>query len=185
MTPRTVIAIAAAGLALSSCMVQKDFGGTHAAAAPPPAEASTQLLGPNGEIRGTVTLSQQPSGTHVAARVEGLPAGSYAIHIHAVGQCIAPTFASAGGHFNPDGHQHGSLNPAGPHMGDMPNLIVGSDGSGRLDFDRPGLRLKDGPTPLLDADGAAVVVHAGPDDYKTDPSGNSGGRIACGVLAAH
>ncbi|MBV8971708.1 MAG: superoxide dismutase family protein, partial [Sphingomonadaceae bacterium] len=95
-----------------------------------------------------------------------------------------PKFASSGGHFNPTGKMHGRDNPMGPHLGDLPNVVVGKDGKGAVDVTVAGLTLTGGTTPLLDADGAAVVLHAGPDDYKTDPSGNSGDRIACGTLAA-
>jgi Cu-Zn family superoxide dismutase len=96
------------------------------------------------------------------------------------GKCDPPDFASAGGHWNPTGHQHGMKNPAGPHAGDMPNLDVGSDGRGHLVFTLPGGTYEG----LMDEDGAAIVVHAKPDDLTTDPSGNSGGRIACGVFGA-
>ncbi|UAJ10285.1 superoxide dismutase family protein [Glacieibacterium megasporae] len=151
---------------------------------PPPIEATTQLLGPNGELRGTATLSQRPEGTLVRARIEGMIAGTYAIHLHSVGKCEGPKFTSAGGHFNPTMKMHGKDNPMGPHLGDLPNVVVGPGGTGTVDFTVPGLMLVGGTAPLLDADGAAVVLHASPDDYKTDPSGASGDRIACGVLAA-
>ena len=109
----------------------------------------------------------------------GLPAGVHGVHIHTTGKCDAPDFTTAGGHWNPTGKMHGSENPMGPHEGDLPNLTVGADGSGNLTFTVAGASL----ATMLDADGAAFVVHAGSDDYKTDPSGNSGGRIACGVFA--
>jgi Cu-Zn family superoxide dismutase len=152
--------------------------------APPPLTATTQLLGPNGELHGTATLTQLTGATAVHAHVEGLPPGTYAIHLHSVGSCEGPKFTSAGGHFNPTMMKHGKDNPMGPHLGDLPNVVVGANGTGTLDYTVAGLQLVGGPAPLLDADGAAVVVHAGPDDYKTDPSGNSGDRIACGSLAA-
>ena len=152
--------------------------------APPPITATTQLLGANGELRGTATLTQLATATRVQARVEGLPPGTYAIHLHSVGKCEGPKFASAGGHFNPTMTKHGKDNPLGPHLGDLPNVEVGPGGTGTVDFTVAGLALIGGTAPLLDADGAAVVVHAGPDDYRTDPSGNSGDRIACGSLAA-
>jgi Cu-Zn family superoxide dismutase len=149
---------------------------------PPSLTTTVQLLGPNGELHGTATLSQTATGTRVQATVNGLAPGSYAIHLHAIGKCEAPGFTTAGGHFNPTTHQHGKDNPAGPHLGDLPNIAVGADGSGSIDAMVAGLQIKGGTAPLLDADGAAVVVHAGPDDYKTDPTGNSGARIACGAL---
>ena len=152
-------------------------------AGPPPIEATTQLLGANGELRGTATLSQRAAGTLVRARIEGLAPGTYAIHLHSVGKCEGPKFTTAGGHFNPTMKMHGRDNPMGPHVGDLPNVGVGPGGTGTVDFTVAGLMLVGGTAPLLDSDGAAVVLHAGPDDYKTDPSGASGDRIACGVLA--
>jgi Cu-Zn family superoxide dismutase len=151
---------------------------------PPSLTMTVQLLGPNGELHGTATLAQTGTDTRVRAQVSGLAPGSYAIHLHSVGQCVGPDFKTAGGHFNPTTHQHGKDNPAGPHMGDLPNITVGTDGQGSLDATIAGLQMKGGSAPLLDADGAAVLLHAGPDDYKTDPSGNSGARIACGALVA-
>lgn len=151
--------------------------------APPSLVATTQLLGPNGELRGTATLTQEIDGVRVTADVTDLPPGVYAIHLHAVGKCEAPDFKSAGGHFNPDNKQHGADNPMGGHAGDLPNVTVDAGGPGHLSYDRAGLRLADGASPLLDADGAAVVLHGQADDYKTDPAGNAGPRIACGVLA--
>lgn len=152
--------------------------------APPALSITTNLLGPGDEQIGTATVTQEAGGVHVAATLSGLPAGSYAIHLHAVGKCEGPAFTTAGGHFNPGMKQHGNLNPMGEHAGDLPNLTIGADGKGSLDAMRSGMRLVDGDAPLLDGDGAAIVLHAGPDDYKTDPSGNSGARIACGVLVA-
>jgi len=150
---------------------------------PPAVTVTVQLLGPNGELHGTATLAQTGADTRVRAQVSGLSPGVYAIHLHSVGQCSGPDFKSAGGHFNPTAHQHGMNNPAGPHMGDLPNISVGDDGQGSMDAAIAGLQIKGGSAPLRDSDGAAVVLHAGPDDYKTDPSGNSGARIACGVIA--
>jgi len=152
--------------------------------APPAITATSQLLGPSGELRGTATLTQGSTGTTIRARIEGLTPGTYAIHLHSVGRCDGPKFTSAGGHFNPTMTRHGKDNPLGPHLGDLPNVVVAAGGTGAVDFTVVGLMLVGGTAPLLDADGAAVIVHAGPDDYRTDPSGNSGDRIACGGLAA-
>lgn len=171
------------GLLLLAAGCAGDAHKDRVTATPPRVTMTTQLLGANGELRGTASLAQTAQGTRVTAQVSGLAPGIYAIHLHAVGQCTPPDFKTAGGHFNPSAHQHGSLNPAGPHMGDLPNIDVGPDGNGKLDATIAGLMIKGGTAPLLDADGAAVVLHAGPDDYKTDPSGNSGARIACGTLA--
>ena len=115
----------------------------------------------------------------IAVDLTGLPAGEHGIHVHATGQCDAPAFTTAGGHFNPDSMQHGFENPQGPHHGDLRNVTVGDDGTAQQELTAPaGTTL----AALLDADGAALVVHATADDYRTDPSGNSGDRIACGVI---
>ncbi len=116
-------------------------------------------------------------------RVEasGLAQGVHGIHVHAVGRCDSPDFASAGPHWNPAGRQHGRDNPQGMHQGDLPNLTIGADGRGSIEVAVGGATSMAG---LLDADGAALVIHAAPDDYRTDPSGNSGARIACGVIGA-
>ena len=152
-------------------------------AAPPVAIIGTSLIGSDGAIVGNAVLTQEAEGTRIALMVTGIPIGTHAVHLHTTGRCDAPAFTSAGGHFNPAMKQHGDRNPMGDHAGDLPNLVVGDDHRGTLDFVRPGLRIVDGATPLLDADGAALMVHAGPDDFATDPAGNAGGRIACGVVA--
>jgi Cu/Zn superoxide dismutase len=129
-------------------------------------------------------LLKNPGGVKVTATVTGLAgnAGEHGIHIHAVGQCT-PDFSAAGGHFNPTNAQHGLNNPAGPHGGDGPNLQL-ADGSATYEVVNDRVTLGSGPNSLFDADGSALVVHAGPDDQVTDPSGNSGDRIACGVIVA-
>jgi Cu-Zn family superoxide dismutase len=99
-----------------------------------------------------------------------------------VGKCEPPPFTSAGAHFNPGARQHGFLNPQGAHAGDLPNITIAADGTGRLETAADGLTLGMGATSLFDADGSAIVVHAAPDDFKTDPTGNSGARIACGIV---
>lgn len=136
------------------------------------------LLAADGSARGSVRVSAAPRGLMVSVSAEGLPAGVHGIHIHGVGRCDGPDFTSAGPHWNPSNRKHGRDNPEGAHHGDLPNIDVGADGRGSLQFDVPSASLGE----LLDADGAAIVVHANADDYKTDPSGNSGGRIACGVI---
>ena len=108
-------------------------------------------------------------------------AGEHGLHFHAVGTCEGPDFKSAGGHLNPEGHQHGMLNPMGSHLGDLPNFIADAQGHAQLQIALDQLPDKLLPH-LFDADGTAIVVHAAADDYRTDPSGNSGARIACGVL---
>lgn len=150
-----------------------------------PTMAHAALADGAGVSKGSVEIAEKDGGLSVTVKANGLTPGLHGVHIHTVGQCAAPDFASAGGHWNPTAKHHGAENPDGAHMGDLPNIEIGADGSGSLTFTVPGASLGSGDHPLLDADGAALVVHAGPDDMKTDPSGNSGGRVACGVIAAH
>jgi len=140
--------------------------------------ASATLKDPAGRTVGTALLRQSPNGTLVAVRFRGLPPGTHAFHIHAVGKC-EPPFASAGGHYNPTGAKHGFLVTGGPHAGDMPNIHVGADGKFDIEVLNVKLALD---ARLFDADGAAIVLHAKGDDYKSQPSGAAGDRIACGVI---
>ena len=151
-------------------------------AAAPASGASARISRPDGSRIGDATLTQVRGGVSVSVRAHGLSAGRYGLHLHAVGQCEGPAFASAGAHWNPTNRQHGRLNPMGVHMGDLPNLEIGPGGSGHVRFTIAGARLRGGDHPLLDADGAAIVLHAAADDERTDPSGNSGARVACGVI---
>lgn len=142
--------------------------------------AQADILTPGGAKIGTAIAEEFDGNIRVIVEAGELPPGPHGTHVHTVGTCTPPDFTSAGGHWNPAGTQHGKENPAGPHAGDMPNLDIGSEGRGRVIFTLPG-----GTFPqFLDQDGAAIVIHSGPDDYKTDPSGNSGARIACGVFHA-
>jgi Cu-Zn family superoxide dismutase len=143
--------------------------------------ATAHLIGADGAPHGEVALFAGKDGLTLDVEATGLPAGTHGIHVHAVGKCDAPAFTSAGPHLNPAGKMHGTMNPMGSHLGDLPNLVVGSDGTGSLSATLPGSANLLG-SELFDADGAAIVIHGGPDDYRTDPSGNSGARIACGVL---
>jgi Cu-Zn family superoxide dismutase len=144
--------------------------------------ASAQLQDARGAIKARATAEQAGDAVRIRLDASGMPAGTYAAHVHTTGACAAPDFTSAGPHWNPTGAQHGKDNPAGMHKGDLPNLEVRTDGRGRLEYLIEGATLAGGSAPLLDADGAAVVVHAQLDDHRTDPSGNAGARIACGVL---
>lgn len=143
--------------------------------------AAATLRGADGAPKGTASLISNGATLNLALSVSGLPAGQHGAHLHTVGSCDAPAFTTAGAHLNPHGKQHGTQNPQGSHLGDLPNLVVAADGTGSLTIPLVGTAA--GVEALLfDADGTSIVVHAGPDDYLTDPSGNSGGRIACGVL---
>lgn len=145
--------------------------------------AKTVLTDTNGRTVGSAEILQADSGLTLKAQVSGLSPGAHGIHLHTTGKCEAPSFTTAGGHLNPSTQQHGTMNPAGPHLGDLPNIDVSADGSGSVNAPISGVPA-DVRNAIYDADGTALVVHAGPDDYKTDPSGNSGGRIACGVLTS-
>lgn len=153
----------------------------------PPANAQTSpitmdLRNSAGQSVGSATLTPVPGGVEVRVQARGLPPGLHGIHFHEFGRCDGPDFMSAGDHFNPTGRQHGLRNPAGPHAGDLPNLEVVANGIASFTATINRLTLGSGPTSLNDADGTALVIHANPDDDLSDPSGNSGGRIACGVV---
>lgn len=144
---------------------------------------TVELKDAQGQSVGTVTLTQEGDVVHFVGNFTNLPPGTHGIHVHAVGACT-PDFAAAGPHFNPAMKQHGLENPAGAHAGDLPNITVGADGSGTLDYKNTTLSLLAGANSVYDADGSALIIHANADDYKTDPAGNSGARIACGVIPA-
>lgn len=160
------------------------------ASAPSPlnrvAAAYATISNPAGEQRGTAELWQDMDKiVHVSVQITGLPPGAHGIHFHAVGQCDgsgSTPFATAGAHFNPLGRQHGLDNPAGPHAGDAPNLTVNADGTGHATFTTDRISLTEGSTSLFDSDGSAIVIHAAADDQMSQPAGNAGARIACGVV---
>ncbi len=144
--------------------------------------ASADVKTPSGEMVGTATFTQESGGTRLKGQFKGLPPGPHGIHVHAVGKCDPPDFMTAGGHFNPTSKMHGLKNPQGAHAGDMPNLTVGADGTGTADMLLKDVSLATGTGSLFGPEGTALVIHATADDEMTDPSGNSGGRIACGVV---
>ena len=152
---------------LSSCATPDELGPVGGPVIP--------LINSAGAPTGGLQAEARPEGRYLRIAVDGLAPGEHGLHLHAVGLCDRPDFKSAGPHWNPAGKQHGHLNPQGEHAGDLPNITVSANGHGAINF------LVSGE--LADADGTSLVIHADPDDYKTDPSGNSGARIACAVLA--
>ena len=147
-----------------------------------PLSAEATLKDKSGTQVGVATLIDTPEGVRVAVTGYRLPPGTHGLHIHAVGLCEPPDFTTAGAHFNPTNKQHGRLNPSGPHSGDLPNLVVAASGEGGIDISTKVFTLGPGPNTVLTDKGTAIVLHANADDEKTDPTGNSGGRIACGVI---
>jgi Cu-Zn family superoxide dismutase len=187
---RTAMFVAAA-LVAGPALAQHDHasmqGGakaavTSAAAAGPMVHA--EALDANGKSVGTVMLQDTPHGVLVTTDVNGLPAGEHGFHFHEKGMCDSKQkFTTAGAHFAAGRPQHGLMVAAGPHGGDMPNAVVGADGTFKSQLLNTGVTLKAGPKSLADADGSALVIHAKADDYKTQPSGDAGDRIVCAVVA--
>lgn len=165
--------LALALLALPACSTVADVPTERIAAA--------TLTRANGVPAGTVQLLASGTQLSLAVAVSGLAEGAHGFHLHSVGACNAPDFSSAGGHLNPTAKDHGSMNPVGSHLGDLPNLQIGRGTVTSTTIDL-GTNRAQILSWLFDDDGTAVVIHADPDDYKTDPSGNAGARIACGVL---
>lgn len=164
---RTITLTAAAALMLGGTSLAQD------------AAATAILMDQSGTTLGTLTLMDMDGGLHISGELTGVPNGEHGFHIHAVGTCdAAGKFESAGPHFEPGTHKHGTENPEGPHAGDLMNVTADDDGKAVVDLHNPNVTI----AALNDADGAALVLHADADDYKTDPSGNSGDRFACGVL---
>lgn len=147
--------------------------------------AAAEMKGVDGKGLGKTSFIQTAGGVLLQVRLEGLKAGVHAIHIHETGKCEGPDFESAGGHFNPDNVSHGYLVGRESHAGDMPNFTVSSDGKAVVEIMNPDVVVTAGnPNSLLGGAGAAVVVHSGADDYKSQPAGDSGERVACGVIMA-
>lgn len=146
-----------------------------------PSSAHADFINAQGQKIGTARLTQTRSGVRINVSVSQLPPGTHAFHVHTVGKCEVPDFKSAGGHFNPAGKQHGKDNPLGPHAGDMNNFEVKADGTAKFFTLNRAVTLGEGPNSLFHEGGTSLVIHEKADDYKTDPAGNAGNRIACGV----
>jgi len=156
--------------------------------ATPPADdrdapVRVQMIDRGGAHVGEATLTETAAGVEIALRVDDMEPGIRGFHVHETPQCDPPDFESAGGHFNPDDREHGFDNPQGPHAGDLPNFRIGPDGSADTTFVNENLVLRNGERSLLPG-GGALLIHTEEDDYETDPAGDAGDRIACGVIEA-
>ena len=168
--------IAKASLAIATLLVAV----TLVVAKPKP--VTVQLQNGQGQSVGTATLVQVTNGVRVKLNVHDLTPGEHAVHVHQTATCEGPDFKSAGPHFNPDTKHHGLQNPEGPHAGDIPNFTVGANGKSTATVIAPNVTLTDGPHSVYTGGGTALVIHAKADDNKTDPAGNSGDRVVCGVI---
>lgn len=169
----TASTLVLASLALAACQTPQEQASSQIATAAIMDRSGTQI--------GTARFYSQADEVTVAISFSGLTEGTRAVHLHTKGDCSAADFTSAGGHLNPHGKEHGSLNPAGQHLGDLPNASIGANGTGSVSA-----LLSGGSSEvfanLFDDDGTAIIMHEGVDDYRTDPTGAAGGRIACGLV---
>lgn len=168
-----------ATLALVSSLA---LAGCAAMMAGPAPRATAELRDARGQVVGTATLTEEAAKVRLVVQARGLAPGKHGIHIHAVGRCEPPAFASAGAHYNPLARKHGLETPDGAHAGDLPNLEADQGGNARYEAVTDRVMLGEGLTSVFDGDGSAIVIHEKDDDQKTDPTGNSGGRVACGVV---
>jgi Cu-Zn family superoxide dismutase len=169
-------------LALPVAIVLSLCGCTSLGEVPTAKLGQAKLKNANGLPAGTAVVAAAGERVTITIAAVGLPVGQHGLHLHTAGKCEVPGFTSAGAHLNPGGHQHGSANPQGSHLGDLPNLSIDSNGAGTLTAELKVTRTE-AESALFDTDGTAIVIHAAPDDYRTDPTGGSGARIACGVLS--
>jgi superoxide dismutase, Cu-Zn family len=187
-SPITLITISVLSMAAAACIPaakppvsanEKPVNGIVAPTSGPTVVAAMQNK--DGAELGSAGITPGKNGVQLDIDVTGLAIGSYGVHLHAIGKCDGPDFKTAGAHWNPAGKQHGRENPMGAHLGDLPNLVVTTANKGKLSVALPGLNIN-GDAGLLDADGTSIIIHAMADDYRTDPSGNSGARMICGVF---
>ncbi len=185
MPSRTRNTALATSFALALCLLALAAPTTIAGqplAEQPDAGAVADLVNARGDVVGAASFTRTAAGVQIALHVAGLPPGEHGLHLHEVGTCDPPDFATAGAHFNPRDSQHGLRNPFGPHAGDLPNLPVGSDGAATVAITTNRVTLDPGEGSLFDDDGSALVIHEAVDDQMSDPAGNSGGRLVCGVV---
>ncbi|EAU43117.1 superoxide dismutase [Fulvimarina pelagi HTCC2506] len=188
MKKLTLSALASVALLAAPALAQDDqtSAETTAAASEDTAGGDMQPMevtmnAPDGSDRGTVTVTPTPNGLLLEAELTGLEPGEHGFHIHETGQC-GEDFSAAGGHYNPTDMEHGYMTEGGPHAGDMPNFTAGEDGSATFAVFNPNLTVSDGDAPVMDDDGSAIMVHGGADDYESQPAGDAGDRVACGVI---
>jgi superoxide dismutase, Cu-Zn family len=170
MRPHLPVIVMAALVSASACRL---FTGSDTP------QAAALVRSATGDSLGVLNFYSKDNGVRVAGTLKGLTPGAHGIHIHTVGLCDAPGFTTAGGHFNPTNARHGLSNAQGPHAGDMPNISANASGEAQVDVTSSAASV----ATLLEGDGSAIVLHASQDDQLTDPAGNSGARVACGVLA--
>ena len=189
----SIVAAVSAAVLISACqkpqepaandMASTNDMGTMNEATPGAAMQSAQLVDAQGKAIGQVAMSEDGNGVTLKVTAAGLPAGMHGVHLHEKGMCEGPKFESAGAHWNPMTKQHGRDNPMGAHLGDLANMDAAAGAEASSTYLVAGVTMGGTSNALADADGTSLVVHAKADDYKTDPSGDSGDRIACAVLA--
>jgi Cu-Zn family superoxide dismutase len=170
---RTIVALVGSLVLVAGCATMTGERGTAATA---------ELKNARGETVGTANLTEGDGKVRLVVQAKGLTPGPHGIHIHAVGRCEPPAFTSAGGHYNPLGMKHGLESPDGAHAGDLPNLTADANGNASYEATTDRISLREGLLSIFDGDGSALVIHEKGDDQKTDPTGESGGRVVCGVI---
>lgn len=167
----------------SALLMQIAFAGqAPGAATPNDVTVTADIVDASGKALGIAVVSDTPQGIVLQLDAAGLPPGKHGVHLHETGSCERPSFKSAGGHFNPGSESHGYLDGDGHHAGDLPNQIVTTNGELVVSLHAPDIRLNTGGSALIDGDGSALIVHAGVDDYSSQPSGDAGKRIACAAF---